>query len=206
MKYPSNIIALSKLQPDFMGFIFHKSSKRYFKGVIPELPPSILKIGVFVDISISDILNTVIIHKLNGVQLHGKESEAYIERLRSKCHELQLPLTIIKVFAIDNQFNFDSTLTYQELCDYFLFDTKGPLPGGNGFTFDWKKLDKYQAKTPFFLSGGIGNEHKIELDKFMNSSASRQCIALDVNSKFEVAPGKKNITSLTTFKQFCDEL
>lgn len=206
MKYESNIIELSKLKPSFMGFIFHKPSKRFFENNIPDLPKSISKIGVFVDADISYILNTVKANKLDGVQLHGNETVGFIEKLKVKCQEHTLTLKYMKVFAIDDSFNFNQTEPYISVCDYFLFDTKGPLPGGNGFAFDWKKLNEYGCDVPFLLSGGIGNNHKNDIRAFLNSKAAKHCYAIDVNSKFEIAPGNKNITSVKNFKQFCDEL
>lgn len=206
MKYESNIIELSKLKPSFMGFIFHKPSKRFFENNIPDLPKSISKIGVFVDADISYILNTVKANKLDGVQLHGNETVGFIEKLKVKCQEHTLTLKYMKVFAIDDSFNFNQTEPYITVCDYFLFDTKGPLPGGNGFAFDWKKLNEYACDVPFLLSGGIGNNHKNDIRAFLNSKAAKHCYAIDVNSKFEIAPGNKNITSVKNFKQFCDEL
>ena len=206
MKYESNIMELSKLNPSFMGFIFHKPSKRFFENNIPDLPKSISKIGVFVDADISYILDTVKSNKLDGVQLHGNETVDFIEKLKVKCQEQKLSLKYIKVFAVDDNFNFNQTEPYISVCDYFLFDTKGPLPGGNGYTFDWKKLNEYACDVPYLLSGGIGLNNKNDITAFLNSKAAKHCYAIDVNSKFEIAPGNKNITSVKNFKQFCDEL
>ncbi len=206
MKYESNIMELSKLNPSFMGFIFHKASKRFIEESIPDLPHSITKIGVFVDADISYILDTILVNKLNGVQLHGNETVDFINKLKAKCQNQKLSLKYIKVFAVDDSFNFNQTKPFTSVCDYFLFDTKGPLPGGNGFAFDWKKLNEYTCDVPYLLSGGIGIHNKNDIKSFINSKAARHCYAIDVNSKFEIAPGNKNITSVKNFKQFCDEL
>ena len=86
------------------------------------------------------------------------------------------------------------------MCDYFLFDAKGKLPGGNGFTFDWSLLKDYPSSKPYFLSGGIGLENVEEIKEFMRRPESKYCYALDVNSKFEEKPGLKNIEKLKEFK------
>ncbi len=206
MKIKSNIVELAKLYPDFMGFIFHEPSSRFFDAIIPDLPQSIKKIGVFVDASVESIIETVKKHNLNGVQLHGSESTTFISVLKQKALELKLNLTYIKVFALDNTFNFKDTLDYENTCDYFLFDSKGPLPGGNGYAFNWKVIDRYKGATPFILSGGIGMDQINQLKEFKASESSKLCVALDVNSQFEIAPGHKDIDNIKTFKKFSDEL
>ncbi len=110
-------------------------------------------------------------------------------------------LEIIKVFSIKDEFNFEVLKPYEAVCDYFLFDTKGKLPGGNGYTFDWNVLNNYPSTKSFFLSGGIGLEEVDKLQEFIKSPASKFCYAIDVNSKFEIEPGLKNIELLQEFKQ-----
>ena len=86
------------------------------------------------------------------------------------------------------------------MCDYFLFDTKGKLPGGNGYTFDWSVLNSYPSSKPFFLSGGIGLDEVESVLSFLRKQESKYCYAIDVNSKFEIEPGLKNIDLLQKFK------
>ena len=89
---------------------------------------------------------------------------------------------------------------YEDSCDYFLFDTKGKLPGGNGYTFDWNLLADYTATKPYFLSGGIGLDELESIREFLKSKAAAYCHAIDVNSRFEFEPGSKNIEQLKKFK------
>jgi phosphoribosylanthranilate isomerase len=98
---------------------------------------------------------------------------------------------IIKVFSILGEFDFSVLQAFEAVCDFFLFDTKGKLPGGNGTTFDWKVLKEYPSTKPFFLSGGIGLE-ELETVKEITKT-NLPVYALDVNSKFEIEPGLKNI-------------
>ncbi|GLU42412.1 phosphoribosylanthranilate isomerase [Allomuricauda sp. NBRC 101325] len=214
-----NPTEVAQLQPDYLGFIFWEPSSRFFEGEMPDLPKSIKKVGVFVDAPLEEVLKKVTQFQLDAVQLHGKESVQYCNSLRhaepvSTSHESETPkqvrcneLEIIKVFSIKDDFDFSILKDYESVCDYFLFDTKGKLPGGNGYTFDWSILEKYPSTKPFFLSGGIGLESIEKLKKFKNSPASKYCFAIDVNSKFETQPGLKNITSLKTFiNELTDEL
>jgi phosphoribosylanthranilate isomerase len=214
-----NPTEVAQLQPDYLGFIFWEPSSRFFDGEIPDLPKSIKKVGVFVDAPLEEVLEKVAQFQLDAVQLHGKESVAYCLKLRhaeldSASHESETPkqvsgdeLEIIKVFSIKDNFDFSILKEYESVCDYFLFDTKGKLPGGNGYTFDWSILENYPSTKPFFLSGGIGLESIEKLKAFTKSTASKYCFAIDVNSKFETQPGLKNITSLKTFiNALTDEL
>jgi phosphoribosylanthranilate isomerase len=195
MKYPDNIREVRSLLPDYMGFIFWEKSARYFDGVIPELPKSIKKVGVFVNETVEVILAKAKKYDLQVIQLHGHESEEFCLNLKN---ELDSKIEIIKVFSVDDAFNFEVLKPFEAVCDYFLFDTKGKLPGGNGTTFDWKVLEKYPSSKPFFLSGGIGLE-EIDLTKEILTT-NLPIHALDLNSKFEIEPGLKDKKILKKFQ------
>lgn len=201
MKYFDNIQAVGALLPDYIGFIFHAKSARYFNtDRIPEIPESIKKTGVFVDADIDFVATSVKTYQLQALQLHGHESPEYISELKECCSNRKEKIEIIKVFSIKESFNFEVLKPYESVCDYFLFDTKGQLPGGNGYTFNWDVLNAYPSTTPFFLSGGIGLEEVEKLKSFIKSNAAKYCYAIDVNSKFETEPGLKNLKLLKVFK------
>ena len=128
------------------------------------------------------------------MQLHGHESPELCRILKTANIE------IIKVFSIKDEFDFSVLEPYETVCDFFLFDTKGKLPGGNGYTFNWNILSTYPSKKPFFLSGGIGLDNIKNILLFMSSKESKYCCAIDVNSKFEIEPGLKKIEKLKEFK------
>jgi phosphoribosylanthranilate isomerase len=188
MKHPDNILEVGALLPDYIGFIFWEKSARYFDGVIPELPKSIQKVGVFVNATSEEILEKIEKHDLQAVQLHGNESVEFCETLKKK---LPKGIEVIKVFSILDTFDFGILKPFEPVCDYFLFDTKGKLPGGNGTTFDWKVLENYPSTKPFFLSGGIGLEEMKAVNEILKTNLP--IYAIDVNSKFEIEPGLKNI-------------
>jgi len=199
MKYPENILEVGALLPDYMGFIFWEKSARYCNGNVPELIKTIKKVGVFVDQSQEEILEKVEKHNLQAVQLHGHESVEFCSDLKEK---LPKKIEIIKVFSADENFDFESINPFENVCDYFLFDTKGKLPGGNGTTFDWSILKKYNSKKPFFLSGGIGMNELKAIEEI--SKTNLPIYAVDVNSKFEIEPGLKNKNLLSNFKRKFD--
>ena len=198
MRELENISALSELVPNYIGFIFWSESSRFVDKKTPPLDKKIIKTGVFVDATFDYILTKIKDHQLDAVQLHGQESCSYCKMIKD------YGLKVIKSFSIKNTFDFNILEDYENSCDYYLFDTKGKLPGGNGFTFDWKILNEYPSQKPFFLSGGIGVDNLNEIKKLVKTKLPIH--AIDVNSKFETAPGNKNIELLKKFKKEIDEL
>ena len=196
MKNENNILDVADLKPDYMGFIFYEKSSRYFDSVIPEISEDISKIGVFVNATFDFIRGKAEKHNLQGVQLHGgDETPELCERLKA------LDLTVIKVFSVKNQFDFKVLEPFEDVCDYYLFDTKGKEPGGNGYTFNWNVFKKYPSIKPFFLRGGIGPNEMEALLLFLKRPESDLCCTLDLNSKFETAAGLKDYTKLKDFRK-----
>lgn len=191
MRDPENIAALLALQPDYLGFIFWEHSKRFVTEPLPPIPETVKKVGVFVDANTSTLKTRVVQHQLDAVQLHGQETPEQCEALKA------LGVTIIKAFAVGPTFDFSVLEAYEAHCDYFLLDTKGKAPGGNGLKFNWELLRNYPSTTPFFLSGGIGPEDAAALPELIKSELPLH--AIDLNSKFELQPGLKDITALQQF-------
>jgi len=200
MKYIENIQEVAALRPDYLGFIFYEKSKRNFFGIIPELPESIKKTGVFVNSTVNEVLSKIIQYDLKAVQLHGDETVDFVKELRQAAliSDSQNDIEIIKVFGIMGSFNFEILTPYIQVVDYFLFDTKGKERGGNGITFDWKVLSDYPFSKPFFLSGGIGLEQLKEIEKIRKTNLP--LYAVDVNSKFELEAGLKSVENIQRFK------
>ena len=192
MKY--NTEEVVTLQPDYLGFIFYgKSPRDVGENNITPITDSIKKVGVFVNAEIAFAKAKITQHQLHTVQLHGDESPEYIQELSKICE-----VEIWKVFSIKDHFDFDRLLPYEGLVDKFLFDTKGMQKGGNGYTFDWEVLKTYPSKTPFILSGGIGLDEVEKLKAIAETDLP--IYAIDVNSKFEIKPGLKDIELLKQFK------
>ena len=194
MKEAENILEIASLNPEYLGFIFAKKSPRYFEGVIPVLPKQIQKVGVFVDETVAVISELVELHQLQAVQLHGNESFQFCEILKEQLHS---DIKIIKVFSVGEDFDFEALKPFEDVADYFLLDTKGKFPGGNGTQFDWQILENYTSKKPFFLSGGIGVEEVGAIQQLRKMNLP--LYAIDCNSKLEISPGIKN-------KKQCEEL
>ena len=201
MSDSKNIREIAKIMPDYLGFIFYEKSPRYVKDPDSlfhhiEIADSITKVGVFVDESIEKMVRHVKNYDLGAVQLHGKEDFTHCERLMDKGIE------VIKVFSVDDDFDFTQMEAYVHAVDYFLFDTKGKSLGGNGISFDWQIIEKYPFEVPFFLSGGIGNEN-IDNVRYLKHTA---LIGIDVNSKLEISPGMKDPVLVEQFKSKFDAI
>ncbi len=196
----NNIEEVAALAPDYIGFIFWEPSARFFNGNIPDIETKSKKVGVFVDAPLDFVILQLFEHELNAVQLHGEEDPGYCEQLRKLLDKnKEAGVEIIKAFPVDSDFDFDRLTPFVPYCDFFLFDTRSELPGGSGKKFDWQLLKSYPLDIPYFLSGGIGLEDTKELRQFAEQSAAKYCSVIDVNSRFEVEPGLKDIDSLTRF-------
>ena len=182
MKFSENIAEIESLKPDFMGFIFYKKSKRFFNESKLILNDKINRVGVFVNQEINEVIYNIKKYKLDYVQLHGEEDVRYCLSIKSICK-------VIKVFKIDDTFNFDKVKKFENVSDYYLFDTKTNLHGGSGKKFNWEILKNYNSKKYFFLSGGISENDIEEIKKIRKIYP---IIGIDINSKFELPNLKKD--------------
>lgn len=189
MRDAENIREVEALGVDWMGFVFHRTSPR-FVGELPDyLPQRAKRVGVFVDETEEQIMETVQLFRLDMVQLHGRETSDFCSRIRSK------GLKVIKAINVQNRFPSEEVSFYEGTCDYFLFDTKTPLPGGSGQKFDWSSLSAYRGTTPFLLSGGISPDDADRVEAFVHE----RCIGIDLNSRFETSPACKDTHLLQSF-------
>ena len=187
MREADNIRAVEALGVDMMGFIFWPKSSRYVSQRPDYLPKRVKQVGVFVDEDPEQVKRLADDYALDYIQLHGQESPSYIFQLRG--------LHVIKAFNISIAEDLLQTQPYEGLVDFFLFDAKGKSVGGNGEKFNWDVLDAYQGATPFLLSGGIGSDDAERVNAFYHP----KCIGIDLNSRFELSPGLKDVAKLKEF-------
>ena len=191
MREPENICRVEMLDVDWMGFIFYKNSSRFVGTVPAYLPNRQKRVGVFVNTNKDGILLRTAAFRLDLIQLHGQESPTFVKEL----HDLLPTVPLIKAFGICDSSDFQQVLTYEGLCQYYLFDTQCVTAGGSGKSFDWSILSAYQGSTPFILSGGIGPESLSALQNLNHP----QWAGIDLNSRFETAPALKDVNLLQTF-------
>ena len=196
MREAENIRQVEALGIDMMGFIFYPKSSRYVSARPAYLPQKCKRVGAFVDEDIENIKRIADEYALDFIQLHGHESPDFIRMLKFKVSGFRFQ--VIKAFNIATKEDLNATTPYEGLVDYFLFDTKGPSVGGNGEKFDWSVLEAYNGDTPFLLSGGIGPDDAERILDYHHP----KCIGIDLNSRFEIEPGIKDITKLKTFLNY----
>lgn len=199
MRDAANIQAVAGLGIDYMGFIFYGKSPRYIgEGFrLPAgVPQNIQRVGVFVNATTEAMVAAVRHTGLDVLQLHGQEPVEQCGELRDR------GIRIIKVFSVDDQFDFSVTRPYEGSVDFFLFDTKGRYHGGNGQTFDWSVLQRYSQVVPFFLSGGLDSRSVPLIQQLRGMNL----YGLDVNSGVEVAPGEKDPGKVNDIKKILNEL
>lgn len=191
MANPEIMLNLSLLNIDMLGFIFYHKSPRFVEGKINphdllKINKNIIKTGVFVDNNETEILNTTEIWHLDSVQLHSNESPDLCGNLKNK------GLIVIKAFNLNTENDYKDFIP---VCDYFLFDTPSASYGGSGTKFNWNLINKYNESTPFLLSGGISENDVDEILAIKHPSFA----GIDINSKFELSPGVKDIKMISEF-------
>lgn len=196
MRELENIRSLiSEVKPDWMGLIFYSKSPRYVSdekaAEIKEFP--VKKVGVFVNESEAEILKKVDQFGLSAIQLHGKESVDFVKELSEKTDA-----ELWKVVSVRDKIDWKSLEGYLPFVSKFLFDTATAAHGGSGKRFDWKVLETYPFDKGFLLSGGLDEESAEEVLALRKQIPQLQ--GVDLNSKFEDAPGLKNIEKLKYFK------
>ena len=193
MREADNIRQIEALGIDWLGFIFWPKSSRFVHERPAYLPANAKRVGVFVDADIEVVRETAAAYCLDIIQLHGKESPSYIKQLHSLCSDHVA--VIVKAFNIATPEDLKQTEPYEGITDYFLFDTKAKMVGGNGTQFDWTVLNDYQGNTPFILSGGIGPDDAEKVKAFHHPMLA----GIDLNSRFETVPAHKDVNLLRTF-------
>lgn len=189
---------LGDLGIQFAGMIFyHKSPRfimRHLTGYqVKKAKLKVFKIGVFVNASYDEIMNHVDNFGLDMVQLHGDESPRF-------CESISNYVTVIKAFRLTEDDHIGWKIrNFMEVSDMFLFDTEGSGYGGTGKKFNWNMLKGENIAKPFFLSGGIQPEDADAIKEFAGEPVSKDLFAIDINSRFEIAPGIKDMGKVGQF-------
>lgn len=198
MRETENISELLELKPDFIGFIFYEKSKRFAGDSDFDVASSISngteKVGVFVNSGYKQIKEIAEEFGLKYLQLHGGESPELCEKLQEDGFK------VIKVFQVEHSLP-ENLNDYKTCADYFLFDTKSDQFGGTGKKFDWSVLKNYDNKVPLILSGGIDIN---SVDDIKALASELNIFAVDINSKFELRPGFKDINKIKKFKSLLE--
>ncbi len=191
IKEVTNYQLLSELDIDMIGINFYKPSTRYIEKTIFSREKKQMRAGVFVNATIEEIKSATKTHALDFAQLHGDEDVEF-------CKVVHSFIPVIKVFRITEDFRW-SSITQFQFVKYYLFDTMTKNYGGSGLKFNWDHLQGYKQQIPFILSGGISSEDAITIKSIKHSMLA----GVDINSRFEISPGIKDINLVKNFiKEF----
>lgn len=197
MRDGENIRRLSALKIDYMGLIFYPASPRHVTErpkFLPDAADGIKLTGVFVDAPIEVIMEKVAEYPLSAVQLHGSETPGFCRQVMERTGA-----EVIKALHISAPGDIEKGKEYAGYCNFLLLDTACSGYGGSGRRFDWGALESCNLETPFFLSGGIDLSCAARI-------AAMNCpgmAGVDINSRFEISPGIKDIELI---KSFMDKL
>lgn len=192
MTLPEQVNALDEMGVNFAGFIFYPKSPRYMGSKIsPEkmkqIKGKIAKVGVFVNSPYEELLKTVDDYRLDMVQLHGDESPHFCEKVANY-------VTVVKAFRLTDDDPIDWMVRpYSDGSDMYMFDTLGSGYGGTGKKFNWDVLKEATINKLFFLSGGIEKGDEEKLKEFAKEPVAEKLFAVDINSRFEVSAGVKDM-------------
>ncbi|HVM89296.1 MAG TPA: phosphoribosylanthranilate isomerase [Puia sp.] len=189
---------LDQMGVDFAGFIFYQKSTRYIAKHLSgeKLKKEKLhlgKVGIFVNPTYEELMKQVDEYGLDMVQLHGDETPRFCEKVANY-------ISVIKVFRLGEDDPIEWLIKpYEDACDMFLFDTEGAGYGGTGKKFNWDLLKNKTINKLFFLSGGIEPGDTEKLKAFANEPVAKKLFSTDINSKFEISAGVKDMDKVREF-------
>ena len=195
---PAQLEAFDEMGVDLAGFIFYPKSPRYVVNKIRadylrKFRGRIAKVGVFVNMPYEELMRTVEDYRLDMIQLHGDEIPRY-------CEQVSNYITVVKAFRLSENDPIEwMAKPYEDACDMYMFDTLGAGYGGTGKKFDWNVLKNATINKLFFLSGGIEPGDEEKLNEFGKEEIAKKIFGIDINSKFEISPGVKDINKVREF-------
>jgi phosphoribosylanthranilate isomerase len=190
----------SDLGVDMLGFVFYKNSKRYVepkivRDIVNELPPSVLKVGVFVNEDKDRVISVAGDCSLDMLQFHADETPDYCGSFyagREPAYGEKDSYKVIKAFRIKDKDSLKGINDYN--VDFYMLDTySSKTLGGTGAIFDWKMAESFEFLKPIIVSGGLNP------DNVGNAVRMLSPYGVDVSSGIEDSPGRKNLDLMKKF-------
>ena len=185
--------AIVELGADSIGFICVPQSPRYvsverLRAIADVLPSETVKVGVFANHGLTEIISVVQQAHLSAVQLHGAESTEFCRQLRQA---IRPEIELIKAFRLKSAASLAETSTYLDCVDTLLLDAYHPqILGGTGHTIDWQDLVQFKPAIPWLLAGGLTPAN-------ISEALSRlQPDGIDLSSGVERSPGDKDLAKV----------
>lgn len=175
------------VKPDYIGYVFAKSSKRY---VTPEaaleltrlLDPEIIPVGVFVDEAIENVISFYESGAIKAAQLHGDESGEYISELQKR------GITVIKAFKVKNV--SDAEKAEQCRADIVLLDSGS----GSGEVFDWSLIKT--VRRDYFLAGGLNEKNVSDAIKTLHPFAVDASSCIETNGFKDLEKAQRFVAAI----------
>lgn len=182
-----DIELVNLVKPDYIGYVFAKSSKRY---VTPEaaleltrrLDPEIIPVGVFVDEAIENVISLYESGAIKAAQLHGEESGEYISELQKR------GITVIKAFKVKNV--SDAEKAEQSHADIVLLDSGS----GSGEVFDWSLIET--VRRDYFLAGGLNEKNVSDAIKTLHPFAVDASSCIETNGFKDLEKAQRFVAAI----------
>ena len=174
LRRPEDIAAVNEARPDYCGFIveYPKSRRSIDRATLRELVQGlreeIVPVGVFVNAPKELVADLLEEGTIQIAQLHGQESQEYIQELKVLTEK-----PLIQAFSIKSK--EDVERARESVADYILLDQGS---GGTGKVFDWSLVG--EVGRPYFLAGGLDVENLREAIGLLHPWA------VDLSSSLEI--------------------
>ena len=185
--------AIVELGADSIGFICVPQSPRYvsverLRAIADVLPSETVKVGVFANHGLTEIISVVQQAHLSAVQLHGAESPEFCRQLRQA---IRPEIELIKAFRLKSAASLAETSVYLDCVDTLLLDAYHPqILGGTGHTINWQDLVQFKPAIPWLLAGGLTP------DNISDALSRLQPDGIDLSSGVERSPGDKDLAKV----------
>ncbi len=181
----------------FAGFVFFPASPRSLSpvaaaGLMAEVPPAVLKVGLVVDADDGLIEEIISRTSLDILQFHGQEPPGRVAEVKKRFGR-----EVMKAIPISAPGDIAAARAYEQAADRLLLDARPPegatRPGGNALAFDWELIAGETWSKPWLLAGGLDAGNVGEAVRISGA------VAVDVSSGVEDAPGVKNPDKIREF-------
>jgi len=185
--------AIAELGADSIGFICVRKSPRYvtpeqIQAIVERLPIETIKVGVFANHSLSEIISVLDKAGITAIQLHGSETPEFCTQLRNS---IPPEIELLKAFRIKSPESLTETTAYTDCVDTFLLDAYDPqMLGGTGHTIDWQDLVEFKPAVPWMLAGGLTP------DNVREALSGLKPDGIDLSSGVERSPGDKDLSQV----------
>jgi phosphoribosylanthranilate isomerase len=182
---------------DMLGFVFAESKRKLevkeARDIIDSLQGNVVKVGVFQNQALAEVVGVSSLLALDYIQLHGDDPPAFCEQLYEKTG-----IEIIKAISIRGKNDLEDIKRYTlDPISFILLDSReGGKSGGTGTTFPWEIAEGFPGfKKPLIVAGGLDCSNVKEAIQRLSPAGVDVSTGVEWDSK----PGLKDITKVRRF-------